>query len=185
MAAMQGEGGKKKWKGKCNNCGWPGHWAHKCQQLKKDQPANNQNQSNQSQSLRQSSQQQAQLPAYQSNSKSNNKPVRSVNAVADPGDELNECWSVIFVGNVLQVGSTIWGQNETGASVIVASGKLAAATIVMTLAANIGTLNFSFFIQLLSPFLFYFSWSSHGCTLVTHTNTRSLRLWYDEGWLQV
>ena len=30
MAATQGDGGKKKWKGKCNNCGRPGHWACEC-----------------------------------------------------------------------------------------------------------------------------------------------------------
>ena len=109
------ESGKKKWKGKCNNCGWPGHWAHECQQPKKDQPANNQNQSNQSQSSGQSSQQQAQLPAYQSNSKSENKPIRSVNAVADPGDELDECWSVMFVVMYFKSGPLFkatmkWGQ---------------------------------------------------------------------------
>ena len=49
--------------------------------------------------------------------------------MADPGDESDECWLVMFVGNVLQVGSTIQGCDEVGASVAVASGELAAATI--------------------------------------------------------
>ena len=49
--------------------------------------------------------------------------------MADPGDELDECWLVVFVGDVLQVGSTIQGCDEVGASVAVASGELAAAAI--------------------------------------------------------
>ena len=49
--------------------------------------------------------------------------------MADPGDESDECWLVVFVGDVLQVGSTIQGRDEVGASVAVASGELAAAAI--------------------------------------------------------
>ena len=49
--------------------------------------------------------------------------------MADPGDESDECWSVVFVGDVLQVRSTIQGRDEVGVSVAVASGELAAAAI--------------------------------------------------------
>ena len=125
MAATQGDGGKKKWKGKCNNCGRPGHWACECRQPKKDTQNQNQNQS-----LGQPSQQQAQPPAYQSNTKSENKPVGSANAVAESDDEPDGCWSAVFIGNLPQIESSSPACTEVGASVANISGELAAAAIM-------------------------------------------------------
>ena len=125
MAATQGDGGKKKWKGKCNNCGRPGHWARECRQLKKDTQNQNQNQS-----LGQPSQQQAQPPAYQSNTKSENKPVGSANAVAESNNEPDGCWSAVFIGNLPQIESSSPACTEVGASVANISGELAAAAIM-------------------------------------------------------
>jgi hypothetical protein len=79
LAATQGDGGKKKCKGKCHNCGKQGHWARECRSTKKNQQSNN----NQSQSSGQSSQQQTQPPTYQNATKAENKPVGSANVVDD------------------------------------------------------------------------------------------------------
>ena len=87
---MQGDGGKKRHKGKCHNCSITGHWAHECQKLKKDQPSTN----NQNQSAGQSSQQQSQPPTYQNATKAENKPVGSTNAI---DDEPDGCWSAVFI----------------------------------------------------------------------------------------
>ena len=91
LAATQGDGGKKLHKGKCHNCSIVGHWAHKCQKPKKDQPSTN----NQNQSAGQSSQQQSQPPAYQNATKAENKPVGSANTI---DDEPDGCWSAVFIG---------------------------------------------------------------------------------------
>jgi transposase InsO family protein len=125
MAATQGDGGKKKRKGKCHNCGKQGHWARECRSAKKEQSNSNQ----QSQSSGQSSQQQTQPPAYQSTSKSENKPVGSANVVADSDDEPDGCWSAVFIGDVFCVESPIPDREEAGASVAPPSGELAAAAI--------------------------------------------------------
>jgi hypothetical protein len=116
LAATQGEGGKRRKKGKCHNCGKLGHWAHDCRSPKKDQQSNNQNQS---QSLGQSSQ----PPTYQNATKTENKPVGSANAV---DDEPDGCWSAVFVGDIMV--DTPQECKEAGASAA-SSGGLAAAAI--------------------------------------------------------
>jgi len=120
LAATQGEGGKKKRKGKCHNCGKQGHWARECRSPKKDQQSNNQNQ--------QSSGQSSQPPTYQNSTKAENKPVGSANAV---DDEPDGCWSAVFVGDVLESEAPVPTPQqceEAGASAV-SSGGLAAAAI--------------------------------------------------------
>src|SRR6266702_5224711 len=106
MAATHGDGGKKRRKGKCHNCGKLGHWACECRSPKRDQSNQNQNQS-------QLSGQSSQPPTYQNVTKPENKPVGSANAMATPEDdtsaegwtsvEPDECWSAVFVGDVLEL----------------------------------------------------------------------------------
>src|SRR6266702_2672092 len=93
MVATQGDGGKKRWKGKCHNCGKLGHWARKCRSPKKEQS-------------NQSSGQSSQPPTYQNATKPENKPVGSANVVAVPEDDASTegwtsvepdgCWSAVF-----------------------------------------------------------------------------------------
>jgi len=119
MAATQWDGGKKKCKGKCHNCGKQGHWAHECRSAKKD----NQNQATGSSS------QSSQPPAY---AKSKNKPVGSANTVADSGDEFDGCFSATFVDDESElswVKVTTPEEGETDVGTAVRSGGLAAAVI--------------------------------------------------------
>jgi transposase InsO family protein len=124
LAATQGEGGKRRRKGMCHNCGKQGHWARECRSTKKNQQSNN----NQNQSSGQSSQQQNQPPTYQNATKAENKPVGSANAV---DDEPDGCWSTVFVGDVLESGAPVptLQQCEQAGSGAALSGGLAAAAI--------------------------------------------------------
>ena len=67
LAATSSEGGKKCRKGKCHNCGKPGHWARECRSPKKEK--------SESTSMPQA----AQMPS--STPKPENKPVGSTNAI--------------------------------------------------------------------------------------------------------
>ena len=127
MAATQWDGGKKRRKGKCHNCGKPGHWARECRGPKKEQ-----NQStNQQSSSGQSRHQQGQPPTYTNATKSENKPVGSANVVAASDDEPDGCWSAVFVGNVFELGVDIpsSGGNETEWSAGQSGHGLAAAVV--------------------------------------------------------
>ena len=124
LAAMQGEGRKRKRKWKCHNCGKQGHWACECQSPKKDQQSNN----NQNQLSGQSSQQQNQPLTYQNATKAENKPVGSANAI---DNELDRCWSAVFIGNVLESEAPVPTpqQCEEAGAGATSPGGLAAAAI--------------------------------------------------------
>ncbi len=103
--AATGDGRKHKHKGKCHNCGKPGHWARECRSQKKDDQQSGQssstlNASTSQNQARQQSQQGSQPPSYTSAmARSANKPVGSANAVADPDDEPDGCWVADFVSD--------------------------------------------------------------------------------------
>jgi hypothetical protein len=119
LAATQGDGGKRRKKGKCHNCGKLGHWVHECQSSKKES-SNQQNQSSGQSS------QQNQPPTYQNATKSENKLVGSANTVATSDDEPEGCWLAVFVGEVTV--DTPQECEETGASAA-SSDRLVAAVI--------------------------------------------------------
>ncbi len=133
MAATQGDGGKKRRKGKCHNCGKMGHWAHECRSPKKEQ--HNQSQGQSSGQLGQN-----QLPTYQNATKFKNKPVRLANVVATSDDdpegwqsvEPDGCWSAMFTGDVLELSEAVVSPQECKEAGVGAasSGRLAAAVIM-------------------------------------------------------
>ncbi len=129
MAATHWDGGKKRRKGKCHNCGKLGHWACECWSPKKEQS-------------NQSSGQSSQPLTYQNATKPENKPVGLANVVAVPEDDASTegwtsvkpdgCWLAVFFGDVLELPETEVVTprkcEEAGASAA-SSGRLAAAAI--------------------------------------------------------
>ena len=78
LATTSTEGGKKHRKGKCHNCGKPGHWARECRSPKKERSENV--------STPQATQMSSSTP------KPENKPVGSANVVVAPDFEGNSFW---------------------------------------------------------------------------------------------
>ncbi len=72
LAATGSEGSKRRRKGKCHNCGKPGHWAQECRSPKKEEKLGNE------------------AP------KSETKPVGSANAVVTHDEDVDECWVADF-----------------------------------------------------------------------------------------
>src|SRR6266702_1065200 len=79
LAATGSEGNKKKRrKGKCHNCGKPGHWARECTTTKKEEkPAED-------------------SPKAAKAQKSDTKPVGSVNAVMTLDEDVDGCWAMVL-----------------------------------------------------------------------------------------
>jgi hypothetical protein len=103
VLAATREGRRCKRKGKCHNCGKPGHWARECRSQKKDDQQSSQssstlNMSTSQTQAKQQPQQGSQPPLYTSaTAKPANKPVGSANAVANPNDEPDGCWVADFM----------------------------------------------------------------------------------------
>ncbi len=81
LAATGSEGSKRHHKGKCHNCGKPGHWARECRSPKKEEKPGNE------------------APKLET------KPVGSANAVATHDEDVDKCWVVDFASGVPDLGA--------------------------------------------------------------------------------
>jgi len=108
------EGRRCKRKGKCHNCGKPGHWARECQSQKKDDQQSSQSNTNANVLTSQNqSQQGSQPPAYTgSQSRLANKLVGSANTMADVDDEPDGCWAADFVSKEDSECASSWSSSD-------------------------------------------------------------------------
>ena len=81
LAATGSEGKKKRRKGKCHNCGKPGHWARECRSQKKEEKD------------REDKPKQEKPENPEKPQKSETKPVGSANAVATSDSDSDGCWA--------------------------------------------------------------------------------------------